>query len=158
MSTRVYPATEYATSNAAWLRRLQWALGLLLVAALLGVLLPRHVALERAAERLALRQEARALRDGVWLQAQRMLASRGVAGLAELVNRDPRQWRDSGGSSSAGMSGGFRFESTTGELIYTPRWMEGGERRWQVQLVRTSVNGGIPQPRSVELRFLGPAY
>jgi hypothetical protein len=144
-----------ATTNAGWLRHVSRALSLLIIAVLVVLLFRAGRDILAEGERMALDLAEQNLENLVWLEGKRVVAEEGVAGLQRRVGSDPRTWAQDrvgalrpdeqpGGLLPAWADDRWAFDATRGELVYRVTWLEGGDRRWRVELV---VDGaGSPTP------------
>lgn len=143
--------------DAGWLGWVARVSALLVVVSLLGLLLRAGIDLIVEGERTALALAETNLRNLVWLEAQRVLAREGPAGLPRLAGQDPRQWAAPGGSPAgpgaaphdpeavaAGLRERWHFDPRRGELVYHSAWLPGGERRWRVELVFDGSDSATP--------------
>jgi len=145
----------HATTAAGWSRQVSRALTLLLIAVLLALLLRAGQNILGESERIALDLAERNLRNLVWLEARRVTAEEGVAGLRLRAGQDPRPWAEQriGTRHPVGPPAGplsewaeqrWSFDADRGELVYHPAWMRGGERRWRVELREDGVDSPTP--------------
>ncbi|MBS3960076.1 MAG: hypothetical protein KGZ52_11850 [Xanthomonadaceae bacterium] len=151
--------------DARWLGLVAKVSTLLVVVALLGLLVRAGIDVIIESERTALALAEQNLRNLVWLEAQRVLAREGPAGLPPLAGQDPRQWAEPGGSPAgpgpppydpaalaAGLRERWHFDPRHGELVYRSDWLPGGERRWRVELVFDGADSPTPGlPRDLRL-------
>lgn len=172
MTAKAAAAPERHLADARWLAKVARSGTLVVVVALLGVLVRAGVDVVVESERTALDLAETNLRHLVWLEARRVLAREGLAGLHRLEGQDPRQWGEAGGSPvapvaapfdagavGAGMRERWRFDASRRELVYHAAWLPGGERRWRVQLVVDGADSPTPGlVRDVELVRRPPRY
>lgn len=151
--------------DVRWLGMVARVATLLLVVILLGFLARAGIDIIVESERTALELAETNLRNLVWLEAQRVLAREGPAGLPPLAGQDPRQWAAPGGSPAgpgaaphdpeavaAGLRERWHFDEGRGELVYRSGWLPGGERRWRVELMFDGADSPTPGlPRNLRL-------
>lgn len=145
----------YATTAAGWLRQLSRAMALLVIVLLVALLFRAGRAALAEGEQMALDMAEQNLEDLVWLEAKRALAEEGVDGLRRRAGGDPRRWAQDRiatlrpGDLPAGplpewAAERWSFDAARGELVYRPAWLEGGERRWRVDLQQDDANSPTP--------------
>ena len=146
---------HYATTDAGWLRQLSRVLVLLMLVALAAVLFRAGRDVLSEGERMALQMAEQNLENLVWLEAKRAVNEEGVDGLRRRAGQDPRVWaRDRlstlpmaerpGGALPAWAEERWSFDASRGELVYRPAWLDGGERRWRVELAVDGVDSPTP--------------
>jgi hypothetical protein len=163
VAQRIEDRPSLATTGAGWTRRTSRALVLLIVAILLALLLRAGRDAMAEAEGIALDMTEKHLRNLVWLEGERTLASEGVQGLGARVGQDPRQWAHVGASELRAEGDGrpeegaargerWHFDAARGELVYRVAWLPERERRWRVVLQAS--NGGGAASASASARGL----
>ena len=146
---------HYATTDAGWLRQLSRVLVLLMVVMLVAVLFRAGRDVLAEGERMALQMAEQNLENLVWLEAKRVVNEEGVEVLRRRAVQDPRVWaRDRlsslpmaerpGDALPAWAEDRWSFDDTRGELVYRPSWIEGGERRWRVELIEDGADSLTP--------------
>ena len=146
---------ELATTNAGWLRHVTRAVGLLIVVVLAALLFRAGRDILAEGERMALDLAEQNLENLVWLEGKRVLAEEGAEGLVRRAGSDPRAWAQDrmaalrpeempGGPLPSWAEERWTFDAARGELVYRVAWLDGGDRRWRVVLVRDGA--GSPTP------------
>lgn len=153
MKSSEWPAL--ATTNAGWLRHVNRAVSLLIMVVLTTLLFRAGRDLLAEGERMALDLAEQNLENLVWLEGKRVVAEEGVAGLARRAGSDPRTWAQDrvaslrpeavpGGPLPAWAEDRWAFDAARGELIYRVTWLDGGDRRWRVELLRDGGDSSTP--------------
>ncbi len=146
---------ELATTNAGWLRQVNRAVSLLIVVVLATLLFRAGRDVLAEGERLALGLAEQNLENLVWLEGKRVVAEEGIAGLERRAGSDPRRWAQDrlaalpageipGGPLPSWADERWSFDAARGELVYRVTWLEGGDRRWRVELVLDRVESSTP--------------
>ena len=144
-----------ATTNAGWLRQVSRALSLLIIVVLATLLFRAGRDILGEGERMALDLAEQNLENLVWLEGKRVVAEEGVAGLQRRAGSDPRAWAQDrvaalrpedvpGGPLPSWADERWSFDAARGELVYRVTWLEGGDRRWRVELLLDGA--GSPTP------------
>lgn len=144
-----------ATTHAGWLRQINRAASLLIVIVLLALLFRAGREALAEGERMALGLAEQHLQNLVWLEAKRVIAEEGITGLQRRVGQDPRVWARGGIAvelpetvRQAGLPGWaeerWSFDAIRGELHYQATWIEDGDARWRVELVKDGLDSPSP--------------
>lgn len=144
-----------ATTHAGWLRHVTRAVSLLIIVVLATLLFRAGRDILAEGERMALDLAEQNLENLVWLEGKRVLAEEGLDGLVRRAGSDPRAWAQDrmaglhpeetpGGPLPSWADERWTFDTARGELVYRVTWLDGGDRRWRVELVRDDV--GSPTP------------
>ncbi|GAB3735662.1 hypothetical protein GCM10028794_15390 [Silanimonas algicola] len=144
-----------ATTNAGWLRQVNRAVTLLIVVVLSTLLFRAGRDVLAEGERMALGLAEQNLENLVWLEGKRVVVEEGVAGLERRAGSDPRRWAQDrlsalpaeavpGGALPSWAEERWTFDAARGELVYRVTWLEGGDRRWRVELLRDGVDSSTP--------------
>ncbi len=152
---RPSPRPELATTHAGWLRQVSRALSLLIIVVLVTLLFRAGRDILAEGERMALDLAEKNLENLVWLEGKRVVGEEGVDGLRRRAGSDPRTWAQDrlasvrpdeqpAGPLPAWADDRWSFDAARGELVYRVTWLDGGDRRWRVELL---VDGaGSPTP------------
>lgn len=144
-----------ATTNAGWLRQVNRAVSLLVVVVLATLLFRAGRDILVEGERMALELAEQNLENLVWLEGKRVVAEEGVAGLQRRAGSDPRTWAQDrmaslgpdavpGGPLPSWAEDRWRFDAARGELVYRVTWLDGGDRRWRVEVLRDGDESSTP--------------
>lgn len=144
-----------ATTNAGWLRHVNRAVSLLIVAVLLTLLFRAGRDILAEGERMALDLAEQNLENLVWLEGKRVVAEEGMGGLERRAGSDPRGWAQDrlsaiplaerpGGPLPEWADDRWSFDGARGELVYRVTWLEGGDRRWRVEVYRDDAGSTTP--------------
>lgn len=144
-----------ATSNAGWLRHVNRAVSLLIVVVLVTLLFRAGRDILAEGERMALDLAEQNLENLVWLEGKRVVAEEGVAGLEQRAGSDPRTWAQDrvaalrpeerpGGPLPSWADDRWTFDPVRGELVYRVTWLDGGDRRWRVEVFRDGADSSTP--------------
>ena len=144
-----------ATTHAGWVRQVTRAVSLLIVVVLATLLFRAGRDILAEGERMALDLAEQNLENLVWLEGKRVLAEEGRDGLAARAGSDPRAWAQDrmaalrpeeipGGALPSWADERWAFDAAKGELVYRVTWLDGGDRRWRVELVRDGADSPTP--------------
>ena len=144
-----------ATTNAGWLRHVNRAVSLLIVVVLLTLLFRAGRDILAEGERMALDLAEQNLENLVWLEGKRVVAEEGMGGLERRAGSDPRGWAQDrlsaipladrpGGPLPEWADDRWSFDGARGELVYRVTWLEGGDRRWRVEVYRDDAGSTTP--------------
>lgn len=144
-----------ATTNAGWLRHVNRAVSLLIVVVLLTLLFRAGRDILAEGERMALDLAEQNLENLVWLEGKRVAAEEGVGGLERRAGSDPRAWAQDrlasipmaerpGGPLPEWADERWSFDTGRGELVYRVAWLDGGDRRWRVEVYRDDAGTSTP--------------